>query len=58
MSQDSAERRAGQLQDQQTLMLDAVKTAVRAGVDLKLRNAEGETALDFARERRYDGVVA
>ena len=58
MSWGTPERRAGQLQDQQTLMLDAVRTAVEAGVDLNLRNAEGETALDFARARRYDGVVA
>jgi ankyrin repeat protein len=52
------ERRAGITgRDQEALILAAVKLAVEAGVDLNLRDAEGQSALDFAKARRYRSVV-
>ncbi len=58
MSWGTPERRGGQLQDQQSLMLDAATLAVRAGVDPSLTDSDGNTALDHARARRYERVVA
>ncbi len=53
------ERRAGQLgRSREEFILDAVTIATQAGVDPNLTNAEGQTALAFARSRRYDSVVA
>lgn len=53
------ERRAGQLdRSRQDFILDTVTVAAQAGVDLNLQDANGQTALDFARDRRYDSVVA
>jgi len=58
VSWGTPERRAGQIQDRETLILESVMTAVQAGVNLDLKNAEGQTALDFAKARRYGSVVA
>lgn len=53
------ERRAGQVdRDREAAILQASELAVRAGVDLNLRDANGQSALDFARARRYGKVVA
>ncbi|MCG8413483.1 MAG: ankyrin repeat domain-containing protein [Pseudomonadales bacterium] len=53
------ERRAGQLQkSREDFILEAATIAVQAGVDTSLHNAEGQTALAFARERRYQSVVS
>jgi ankyrin repeat protein len=52
------ERRAGQLsRSREEFMLDAVSVALRAGVDPALENSDGESALSFARARRYDAVA-
>jgi ankyrin repeat protein len=52
------QRRAGQIaKDRQALILETVKIAVQTGVDLNLKNAEGQTALGFAMSRRYEDVV-
>ena len=52
-------RRAGQTgQDRESLILDTVTVAVRAGVDLNASDAADQTALAFAKARRYDSVVA
>lgn len=52
------ERRAGQLpRSREEFMLDAVSVALRAGVDPALANSDGETALTFAKARRYDAVA-
>lgn len=59
VSWGTPERRAGQLgQNRETFILDAVELAVHAGVDLNLKNAENQTALDFAKARRYESVVS
>lgn len=59
MSWGTPERRAGQLeQSRESLVLDAVRIAVQAGVALEMRDAEGRTALDFATQRRYASVVS
>ncbi len=53
------ERRAGQLgRSRQEFILDSVTIAAQAGVDLNLQDATGQTALAFARDRRYESVVA
>lgn len=51
-------RRAGQLQDRQSLALDAVMVAVQSGADINAMSAEGQTALAFAKQRRYGSVVS
>lgn len=52
------ERRAGQLdRSRQDFILDAVTIAAQAGVDPNLQDATGQTALGFARDRRYESVV-
>jgi len=58
VSWGTPERRAGQLLDRESLILESVMTAVSSGVDLNLKSAEGQTALDFAKGRRYASVVA
>jgi ankyrin repeat protein len=59
VSWGTPERRAGQTgQDQESLILDTVTVAVRAGVDLNASDAADQTALAFAKARRYDSVVA
>ena len=53
------ERRAGQTgRSREEFILDAVTIAAQTGVDPNLTDAEGQTALAFARARRYDSVVA
>lgn len=55
------ERRAGQTgqtgQSRESLVLNSVKLALAAGVDPDLENADGLSALDFAKIRRYETVV-
>ena len=58
MSWGTPERRAGQLQDRQSLVLDSVRIAVSAGAEINAQNADGQTALNFAKQRRYGSVVA
>ena len=58
MSWGTAERRAGQLQDRQSLVLDSVRVAVSAGAEINAQNTDGQTALSFAKQRRYGSVVA
>ena len=58
VSWGTPERRAGQLQDRQSLVLDSVMLAVQAGADINATNAEGQTALAFARQRGYASVVS
>jgi len=58
MSWGTAERRAGQTgETRESLALAAAKVAVAAGADLNLKNAEGVSALDYAKTRRYASVV-
>lgn len=53
------DRRAGRVgQDRESFILDASRIALQAGVDLNLKNASSQTALGFARSRRYDSVVS
>ena len=53
------ERRARQLgKTREEFILEAVTVAVNAGIDPGLKNAEGDTVLAFARQRRYESVVA
>lgn len=52
------ERRAGQTgESRESLVLASVKIAVAAGVDLDRKNADGLSALAFAKTRRYESVV-
>ncbi len=52
------ERRAGQTgESRESLVLESVKVAVEAGVDLNLKNADGLSALTYAKTRRYESVV-
>jgi len=57
VSWGTPERRAGQLQDRESLILDSVLVALAAGVEVNATNAEGQTALAFAKQRRYESVV-
>lgn len=41
----------------ETLMLEAVKTAVESGSDLNVENNDGRTAMDAARALRYNTVI-
>ena len=59
LSWGTPERRAGQLdRSQEDLVREAVSIALQAGVDLNQSDANGQTALTFARERRYASVAA
>lgn len=52
------QRRAGQTgESREDLVLESVKVAVAAGVDLDLVNADGLSALAYAKTRRYESVV-
>ncbi len=59
LSWGTPERRAGQLdRSQEDLVREAVSIALQAGVGLVGADANGQTALVFARERRYASVAA
>ncbi|MEX0963517.1 MAG: ankyrin repeat domain-containing protein [Pseudohongiellaceae bacterium] len=59
MSWGSAQRRAGlEGNDTEARILEAVEIAVATGIDSNLQDAEGVTARDFARARRYEEVFA
>ena len=59
LSWGTPERRAGQLdRSQEDLIRESVSIALQAGVDPNQPNANGQTALAFARERRYTSVTA
>lgn len=53
------DRRAGRLdRDREEFILESARIAVDAGVDINLKSATNETALDFAKARRYETVVS
>jgi len=58
VSWGTPERRAGQLQDKESLILDSVLVALAAGTDINAKDAEGQTALGFSKQRGYDSVVS
>ena len=59
MSWGTPERRAGQVsRDREGLILEAAQAAVLAGADVNLKDATGQSALDFARARRFERVVS
>jgi ankyrin repeat protein len=59
MSWGTLERRAGQIgRDREALILEAAQVAVLAGVDVNLKDATGQSALDFARARRYERIAS
>lgn len=59
LSWGTPERRAGQLdRSQEDLIRESVSIALQAGVDPNQPDANGQTALAFARERRYTSVAA
>lgn len=45
-------------EEREALMLDTVKTAVELGVDVNAVGNDGKTALDIAKARKYESVVA
>ena len=58
MSWGTPQRRAGQTgESRESLVLESVKIALAAGVDPNLENADGLSALDYAKTRRYEAVV-
>ncbi len=58
VSWGNADRRAGRLgQDRESFIYDAASIAIEAGVDLNLKDASNQTALSFAKARRYGSVV-
>lgn len=58
MSWGAAQRRAGQTgESRESLVLESVKIALAAGIDPNLENADGLSALSFAKTRRYASVV-
>jgi len=59
MSWGTPERRAGQVsRDREGLILEAAQAAVLAGADVNLKDATGQSALDFARARRFERVAS
>ncbi|MFM1897214.1 MAG: Phosphocholine transferase AnkX [Pseudomonadota bacterium] len=55
----SEERRAGRTgKDDEDYILEAVRLAIQAGVELNRQDAAGQSALAFAKARRYESVVA
>jgi ankyrin repeat protein len=44
--------------DREALILETVKTAAELGVDVNAVNNDGKTALDLAKQRKYESVVA
>ena len=57
VSWGTPERRSGQLQGRESLILDSVLVALGAGAEINARDAEGQTALTFSKQRGYDSVV-
>jgi ankyrin repeat protein len=57
VSWGSPERREGQLQDKESLILASAIVALRAGADINARDAEGQTVLAFSKQRNYDSVI-
>ena len=57
MSWGTPERRSGQLQDKESLIFDSVSVALTTGVPINSTDAEGQTALSFAKQRGYSSVV-
>ena len=57
VSWGTPERREGQLQDRESLILDSAIVALQAGADINARDGEGQTALAFTKQRNYDSVV-
>lgn len=54
----TAERRAGIIdKDPEVLILHAAQLAIAAGADINLRNSASQTALAYARARRYASVA-
>lgn len=57
VSWGTPERRAGQIASREALALDALTIALAAGADINGKNAEGQSALAFAKQRRYESIV-
>lgn len=54
----TADRRAGRVdRDAEELILESCRLLLDAGVEVNLRDAAGQSALAFARARRYQSVV-
>lgn len=58
VSWGTPERRAGQLQNRESLILDSVLVALSAGAQINAKDSEGQTALAFAKQRRFESVVS
>ena len=55
----SLERREGRTgKDNETYALEATRLAIAAGVDLNRKDSAGQSALAFAKARRYESVVS
>ena len=57
MSWGTSERRSGQLQDKESLIFDSVSVILNTDVPINSADAEGQTALAFAKQRGYSSVV-
>jgi ankyrin repeat protein len=58
VSWGNTDRRAGRIhKDRESAILDASVIAVQGGANINLKDASGQTALDFAKVRGYDTVV-
>ena len=57
MSWGTSERRSGQLQDKESLIFDSVSVILNTDVSINSVDAEGQTALAFAKQRGYSSVV-
>ena len=57
VSWGTPERRSGQVDTREALALDSAMLALAAGADINGENAEGQTALAFAKQRRYESIV-
>lgn len=59
VSWGNPDRRAGRAgKSRESYILDAAMLAVQAGVDVNSKNASNQTALDYAKARRYESVVS
>ena len=58
VSWGNTDRRAGRIgRDRESVILDACVIAIQAGADINVKNASGQSALDYAKARGYDTVV-